>query len=153
MKGLLHKIPPVPVYCVLRHVETVIYFLRTLFPLNTLCLKMLTFKAVTLVALAVAPRVQTIVAMNIDNVKTFNKLIFGFDNLLRTSCQEGLFRPEFFYFSFYRPSRPNFWEIAKKKIKEIFFNFIFLFPSDSCQYSTEFSYVFSFCLFYCCQVD
>ena len=44
-------------------------------------------------------------------------------------------RPEFFYFSFYRPSRPNFLEI-EKKIKEIFFNFIFLFPSDSCQYST-----------------
>ena len=33
-------------------------------------------------------------------------------------------RPEFFYFSFYRPSRPNFLEI-EKKIKEIFFNFIF----------------------------
>ena len=44
-------------------------------------------------------------------------------------------RPEFFYFSFYRPSRPNFLEI-EKKIKEIFFNFIFLFPSNSCQYST-----------------
>ena len=55
MKGLLHKIPPVPVYCVLWHVVTVIYFLRRFFPLNTLCLKMLTFKAVTLVALAVAP--------------------------------------------------------------------------------------------------
>ena len=44
-------------------------------------------------------------------------------------------RPEFFYFSFYRPSRPNFLEI-EKKIKEISINFIFLFPSDSCQYST-----------------
>ena len=44
-------------------------------------------------------------------------------------------RPGFFYFSFYRPSRPNFLEI-EKKIKEFFFNFIFLFPSDLCQYST-----------------
>ena len=44
-------------------------------------------------------------------------------------------RPEFFYFSFYRPSRPNVLEI-EKKIIEIFFHFIFLFPSDSYQYST-----------------
>ena len=34
------------------------------------------------------------------------------------------FRPEFFYFSFYKPSRPNFLEI-EKKIKEIFFQFYF----------------------------
>ena len=45
-------------------------------------------------------------------------------------------RPEFFYFSFYRPSRPNILEI-EKKIKEIFFSILlFLFRSDSCQYST-----------------
>ena len=57
-------------------------------------------------------------------------------------------RPEFFYFSFYRPSRSNFLEI-EKKIRDFFFNFIFLFPSVSCS-SVMF---FSFCLFYCCQVD
>ena len=51
-------------------------------------------------------------------------------------------RPEFFYFSFYRPSRPNFLEI-EKKIKEIFFNFIFLFPSDSCRSVMFFEFVFS----------
>ena len=51
-------------------------------------------------------------------------------------------RPEFFYFSFYRPSRPNFLEI-EKKIKEIFFNFIFLFPSDSCSLAMFFRFVFS----------
>ena len=32
-----------------------------------------------------------------------------------------------FYFSFYRPYRPNFLKIEKKIIKEIFFNFLFLF--------------------------
>ena len=42
----------------------------------------------------------------------------------------------FFIFRFTDPPEPNFLEI-EKKIKEIFFNFIFLFPSDSCQYSTE----------------
>ena len=53
----------------------------------------------------------------------------------------------FFYFSFYRPFRPNFLKI-EKKIKDIFFNFIFVFSSDSCQYSTGvqlcfFRFVFS----------
>ena len=50
-------------------------------------------------------------------------------------------RPEFFYYSFYRPSRPNFLKI-KKEIKDIFLNFIFIFPSDSCQYSTEVQFCF-----------
>ena len=63
-----------------------------------------------------------------------------------------LFWPEFFYFSFNRPSRPNFLEI-EKKIKEIFFNFIFYFPLTHASTVLEFSYVFLFCLFYCCQVD
>ena len=43
-------------------------------------------------------------------------------------------RPELFYFSLYRPFRPNFF---KNRKKERFLSiFIFLFPSDSCQYST-----------------
>ena len=46
-----------------------------------------------------------------------------------------LVRPEFFYFCFTDPPDPIFLEIEKKQ-KKIFFNFIFLFPSDSCQYST-----------------
>ena len=70
--------------------------------------------------------------------------------VLLARCLSGnlssLIRPEFFYFSFYRPSRPIFLEIGKK-IKEIFF--IFFFPPTV----LEFSYVFLFCLFYCCQVD
>ena len=33
-----------------------------------------------------------------------------------------------------------------KKNKRDFFNFIFVFPSDSCQYSIGVHYVFSFCL-------
>ena len=38
----------------------------------------------------------------------------------------------------------QFFEKWKKKIKEIFFsNFIFIFPSDLCQYSTGFRFVFS----------
>ena len=40
--------------------------------------------------------------------------------------QKILIRPEFFYFSFYRPSRPNFLEIEKKK-KERFFSILFFY--------------------------
>ena len=50
-------------------------------------------------------------------------------------------RPEFFYFSFYRTSRPNFLEI-EKTIKEIVFNFIFYFPPTHASTVLEFSYVF-----------
>ena len=39
-------------------------------------------------------------------------------------------RPEFFNFSFYRPDRPEFSKI-EKKIKVLFFNFIFRVRSDS----------------------
>ena len=54
----------------------------------------------------------------------------------------------FFIFRFTDPPDPIFWKL-KKKIKRFFFNFIFLFPSDSCQYSTG----VQLCLFYCSQVD
>ena len=47
----------------------------------------------------------------------------------------------FFYFLFYRPSRPNFLKIEKKIKRDFFFNFIFVFPSDSCQYSTQSSII------------
>ena len=43
-----------------------------------------------------------------------------FQGTANTGCH---IRPEFFYFSFYRPSQPNFLGIVKKK--EIFFQFYF----------------------------
>ena len=48
----------------------------------------------------------------------------------------------FFYFSFYRPSLPNFFKI-RKKIKEIFFLILFLF-SLRLMPVLEFNYVFPF---------
>ena len=57
----------------------------------------------------------------------------------------------FFSFRFTDPPDPIFWKLKKKL--EIFFNFIFLFPSDTCQYSTGVQLCVLFCLFYCCQVD
>ena len=50
------------------------------------------------------------------------------------SVELGLIRPEFFLF-FVLPTLPL--------LKEIFFNLIFVFPSDSCQYSMFFHFVFS----------
>ena len=48
----------------------------------------------------------------------------------------------FFIFRFTDPPDPIFWKL-KKKIKEIFFNFIFLFLSDSCSSVMFFRFVFS----------
>ena len=48
----------------------------------------------------------------------------------------------FFIFRLTNPPDPSFLKI-EKKIKEIFFNFIFVFPSDSCQYSSGVHFVFS----------
>ena len=65
--------------------------------------------------------------------KTYNRHKYGFlsHHIIYTHMQYAAIctsGQSFFYFSFYRPSRPNFLEIEKK---EIVFNFIFLFPSDS----------------------
>ena len=50
-------------------------------------------------------------------------------------------RPEFFNFSFYRPDRPEFSKI-EKKIKVLFFNFIFRVRSDSPKNNVPVSSVF-----------
>ena len=59
-------------------------------------------------------------------------------------------RPEFFYFSFYRLSRPNFLKI------KFFFSILFLyFPPTHATTVLKFKYmyVFSFSLFYCSKID
>ena len=45
-------------------------------------------------------------------------------------------KARFFYFSFYRSSRPNFLKIEKKNERIFFFQFYFCISSDSCQYSS-----------------
>lgn len=86
MKGTFNKIPPVPRYRVIWSVDTVIQFLRTLYPLDSLSLKMLTLKTVALVALAVAPRAQTLVSLDLDHMKVYDsKIVFAFECLLKTS--------------------------------------------------------------------
>ena len=99
MKGLFNKIPPVPHYYSLWNVDVVLQFLRTLYPLNSLSLKMLTFKTLALVALAAAPRAQTLVAMKIDCMKTYDeKIIFVFNKMLKTSRPGRSFHTELKHF-------------------------------------------------------
>ena len=53
--------------------------------LNSLCLKLLTFKTVALVALSTAPRAQTLVSLDLDLMKKEkNQLFFLFPVLLKT---------------------------------------------------------------------
>ena len=60
---------------------------------------MLTLKTVTLVALAAAPRAQTLVAMNIDCMKLYSdKIIFVFDSMLKTSRPGRSFQLELWHF-------------------------------------------------------
>ena len=101
MKGLFNKIPPVPRYHSMWNVDHVIQFLRTLYPLENLSIKMLTFKTVTLVALAlaVAPRAQTLVSVNIDLMRVEeDKIIFVFENMLKTSKPGKAFQLELLHF-------------------------------------------------------
>lgn len=86
LKGIFNLNPPLPRYQYTWDVSTVLNFLATLFPLETLSLKLLTLKTVALVALATAARAQTLVSMDIDYMKCCaDKLVFYFPNLLKTS--------------------------------------------------------------------
>jgi hypothetical protein len=86
MKGVFMKMPPKPRYNFTWDVTPVLKFLSSLFPLESLSLKLLTFKVVALIALAAAPRAQTLVAMDIDYMlKEKQCVIVGFPSVLKTS--------------------------------------------------------------------
>lgn len=88
MRGVFNVKPPVPKYCFTWDVSLVLNFLKTLYPLEKLTLKLLTFKVTALLALACAPRAQTLVSMNLDYMKVKdNEILFIFPNLLKTSKQ------------------------------------------------------------------
>ena len=77
---------------------------------------------------------------NTSDEHSFFPQFFHKVNLIH--LKRDLLRPEFCYFSFYRPSRPYFLKIEKKNKRDLF-NFIFVFPSDTCQYSTGVQLSFS----------
>ena len=68
LKGIFHLRPPQPRYSVTWDVSTLTEYLKTLFPLEELNLKMLTLKTVTLCALVSAQRCQTLAALDIDTM-------------------------------------------------------------------------------------
>lgn len=71
MKGVFNKSPPKAKYEFTWDPHPVLKFLEALHPLETLSLKDLTSKAVTLLALVSAHRVQTLAKISIHNIKTF----------------------------------------------------------------------------------
>ena len=56
---------------------------------------------------------------------------------------ENTIRPEFFYFSFYRPSRPNFLKIETKNRRDCFRFYFFLFHRLILKFNYVFRFVFS----------
>lgn len=86
MKGLYNEIPPRPRYSSSWDISVVIDYLKSLFPLESLDLKMLTLKVVALVSLAIAPRAQTLVALSLDDMTVYDsKVKFCVNKLLKTS--------------------------------------------------------------------
>lgn len=84
MKGVYFKRRPKPRYLFTWDVSCVLKYLSSLFPLNVLTLKLLTFKVTALIALATASRAQTLVSMDLDHmVIVQNCVIFSFPNVLK----------------------------------------------------------------------
>ena len=59
----------------------------------------------------------------------------------------------FFIFRFTDPTESIFWKLKKKNKRDFFSILFFYFPPTHASTVLEFNCVFSFCLFYCCQVD
>ena len=86
MKGVFVRRPYKPRYIVTWDVSCVLKFLTSLFPLESLTLKLLTFKVTALIALAAAPRAQTLVSMDLDHMVVEDKeVLFMFPHLLKNS--------------------------------------------------------------------
>lgn len=85
MKGVFISNPPKPRYLFTWDVSVVLNFLKTLYPLETLSLKLLTLKTTALITLASASRAQTLVSLNLDHMTVHeNEIIFYFPNVLKS---------------------------------------------------------------------
>lgn len=86
MKGVFFQSPPKPRYLFTWDVSCVLRFLSSLFPLDGLSMRLLTFKVTALIALATAPRAQTLVSMDLDHMLLEQSSVtFCFPKLLKTS--------------------------------------------------------------------
>ena len=82
MKGVYFQRRSKPKYLFTWDVSCVLKFLSSLFPLNKLSLKLLTFQVVALIAVAAAPRAS----MDLDQMLVKeNQVVFYFPYLLKTS--------------------------------------------------------------------
>ena len=86
MKSVFVCKKPKPKYLFTWDVSIVLKYLKSLMPLDKLSLKMLTLKTVALIALATAPRAQTLVSLNINNMFVEQQaVVFYFSNFLKTT--------------------------------------------------------------------
>lgn len=86
MKGFFNSRPVKPRPIFVWDVSVVLKFLSTLFPVEELTLKLLTFKLIALIALTTASRAQTLSALDISLLSKFHdRYIFQFKQLLKTS--------------------------------------------------------------------
>ena len=69
MKGIANSRPSLPRYNCTWDVKTVLTFLETLYPLDSLSLKLLTYKLATLMALCTGQRIQTLHSMQIQYIE------------------------------------------------------------------------------------
>ncbi|CAC5426543.1 unnamed protein product [Mytilus coruscus] len=67
MKGIFNARPPFPKYSITWDVGKVFRYLKTLFPLESLRLKMLTLEIAILLALTTAQKAQTLTKLNLNN--------------------------------------------------------------------------------------
>ena len=86
MKGIYTVHPPKPKYTFTWDVSTVLKYLTSLMPLESLSLKDVTLKLTALLALSTAQRVQTINSFKINLMADFGDyVVFTIDELLKTS--------------------------------------------------------------------
>lgn len=86
LKGVYNMRPPQSRYVETWDVSVVLRYLKTLYPEDTLSLKMLTFKLVMLIALVLAARCQTIHLLTIEGMrKESSKYVLRFSGPLKQS--------------------------------------------------------------------
>ena len=86
IKGIFELRPNLPKYQSIWNVDIVLNYLEKLSPVNNICLKNLTFKLITLIALLSGQRCQTLSLLKLSEMAlSDNKCIFHVQSLLRQS--------------------------------------------------------------------
>lgn len=87
LKGVSNIRPPKPKYSFTWNPDPVLTYLEAWYPLQSLSLKNLTYKLVTLMALTSASRVQTLSLVKLDNINvTFEKIEIKIEDRIKTTA-------------------------------------------------------------------